>query len=158
MKNIIAGIVFLIVGIGTLVLGFSWYNNAKETEKWPTVEGVVVSATVNTHESDGSTMYKPVITYKYSVNGKEYTSPKLSFSDYSSSNSDYAYETVNKYPKGTKVTVFYNPEKPYKAVLEPGVGLFVYMPLGLGAVFALVGFLLLLKPIFKIVFVIFAGR
>jgi hypothetical protein len=156
MKNIIAGIIFLTIGVGTMFLGYSWYKDAKATNKWPTVEGVVLSAEVTTHDSDGTTMYKPVITYKYSVGGKEYSCPKVSFSDYSSSNSDYAYETVNKYPKGTKVTVFYNPQKPYKAILEPGVGFFTYLPLGLGAVFSLIGFLLLLKPVLKIIFLIFA--
>lgn len=55
------------------------------------------------------------------------------------------------YPKGANVTVFYNPEKVYDAVLEPGVSFIVYVPLILGAVFSFVGLIVLLKPILKLI-------
>lgn len=156
MKNIIAGLIFFIVGGIVLFFGYSWYKKAKATEKWPTTEGIVLTAEVNSHQSDGSTMYKPLIEYKYSVNGKEFKSPKYSYAEYSSSNSDHAYEVINKYPKGERVTVFYNPEKHYDAVLEPGTSFIVYVPLILGAIFSLVGFLVLIKPVLKLIFLIFA--
>jgi len=157
MKKFLAGLIFFVVGAIILFFGYSWYKKAKDTESWPETEGIVLYSEVNSHVSDGSTMYKPIVKYTYSVNGKEFTSSKYSYGEYSSSDSDFAYEIVDLYPKGKKVSVYYNPSKPYKAVLETGVGFMIYIPLVLGVIFSAIGLLVLIKPLFKLIFVIFSG-
>ena len=73
------------------------------------------------------------------VEGKDYTSTRVSFGQYQSSNRGHAAGIVQKYPKGKKVDVHYDPASPGTAVLEPGVGGGAYIALLIGVVFVIAG-------------------
>jgi hypothetical protein len=51
----------------------------------------------------------------------------------------YAEAIVARYPVGQMVTVYYTPDDPAKAVLEPGLSLKAFFTLSLGLVFLGVG-------------------
>jgi hypothetical protein len=144
---IVLGVVFLGVGIGISTWGSSVLKNAKASSSWPIVEGKVVASDVERERSTSgtggerrtSTTYKANVFYEYSVDGTKYSSDKVSFGEYSSSNQRHARQIVNRYRKGKIVQVYYNPGKPDVAVLEPGVSWSSYMPLGMGVVFAIAG-------------------
>ena len=62
----------------------------------------------------------------------------FSFGEYQGSKK-HAESIVDRYPKGKKLEVSYNPEKPEVAVLEPGITIGSYLPLGIGAMLVLLG-------------------
>ena len=69
------------------------------------------------------------------------TEDKVSFGQYKSGDISYAKEIVEKYPEGSKVKVFYDPNNPEIAVLEPKFQLnvvFVFSILG-GVIFLCLG-------------------
>lgn len=147
---LIFGGLFAVIGYFVAFhFGKSILDNAKASEKWPAVDGVIEqSEVVTSRGDDGDTMYAAEVLYKYTVDGREYQSDNVYFGgDYRSSSSSGAYEVVNRYPVGDTVKVHYDPDKPENAVLEPGVTWMSYLVYGIGLVFFIVGLLLVLGPI-----------
>lgn len=77
--------------------------------------------------------YWAQVHYGYSVQGTPYTGGKVSFVEYGGKQ-EHARQIVKRFPKGKAVDVYYNPEKPEMAILEPGVTNFSYLFLGIGLV------------------------
>lgn len=145
----IIGSIILAIGVGVTIWGFSTLESAKESLSWPTVEGKVLQSDIERVRKISSRRkkrkrksrisYQANIFYEYSVKSNKYSSDKISFGDYSSSSQSHARSIVNRYPKGKTVKVYYNPETPELAVLEPGVSWATYIPLGSGIFFILIG-------------------
>jgi len=141
------GLVFLAVGIGVTAWGWNVLGDAKASTSWPSVDGSVISSKVErertSRRSGGrrrtSTTYGAEVRYRYSVDGNEYSSDKVSFGDYSSSNRARAQGIVDRYPVGKTVQVYYDPNTPETAVLESGTSWSCYLPIGLGIIFTIVG-------------------
>lgn len=94
----------------------AWQNvqMAKASTAWPTTTGKVTAAEAV------KVMFRrqPRITYSYSVNGKSFTSQRISFAGgYRPKETD---EILSRYPSGSDVTVAYAPDKPAEATLETG--------------------------------------
>jgi len=134
---------------------FSLYRqiqNGVESAGWPQVKGVIVSSDIRTRLSNttrGSTQvdhYYPDVRFAYSVDGRSYQGRLVSFfSEETAAEADAA-AIVARYPLKTEVQVFYKPNRPDLAVLEPGAParpvlltiLFVFLfcgPLMAGAAF-----------------------
>lgn len=90
---------------------------------WPTAKGVVISSEV--YEGccgEYSEGWWPRVSYHYSVNGRTYVSDRIEVEDVGSGNNSYfAERTVQRYPQGEHVQVYYDPRNPAIAVLEPGI-------------------------------------
>jgi len=144
------GLVFFAIGIAVTTWGWNVLGNAKASTSWPSVEGKVVSSEVErertSRRSGGrrrtSTTYEAAIHYRYTVNGTEYSSDRVSFGEYSSSNRAHAQGIVSRYPAGKTVQVYYDPNDPEVAVLESGTSWSCYIPIGIGIAFVIVGALL----------------
>ncbi len=54
------------------------------------------------------------------MDGKEYHSSTVNPTHYAFQEKEAAQAGADRYPVGAKVTVYYDPEKPQSAVLEPG--------------------------------------
>jgi Protein of unknown function (DUF3592) len=145
------------VGLGLLALGIVWIagfgythfralGKAKAAESWPTATGRVVSSEIVEEESTDreggtSTWYNPVVTYAYSVGGRELTGRRLRFGNYRSSNRKKAEAALAHYPVGSEPAVRYNPQDPSECVLEtskPGpiylvMAVFGFLFVGFGA-------------------------
>ena len=142
-------LVFIGVGVGFSIYGYNVLQNAKASAEWPAAKGIITVSEVTKHESTTGTgtnkrrtvTYHAKIHYKYSANGKSYTSNNVTFGQ----STEGAGEIVNRYPIGKKVKVFYNPQDPKVAVLEPGVSMASYLFLGFGILFTLMGFIFLVK-------------
>jgi hypothetical protein len=93
---------------------------------WPTTNGKVVkSEVVNAPRMGGQTnrrMYEPWVEVGYRVDGKRYKTRQLQFGPTTrrSSKDDVQLE-VDEYPVGRELTVTYNPNNPYDAVVHRGV-------------------------------------
>jgi hypothetical protein len=85
-------------------------------------------------------MYTAKIGYEYQVDDKKYSSDRISFGGAYSSNSRSEHEEIAiQYPRNSRVKVFYKPDDPTTAVLEPGTTGSSYVALGCGIVLAVVG-------------------
>ncbi|MCH2204522.1 MAG: DUF3592 domain-containing protein [Lentisphaerales bacterium] len=131
--------VFVIIGIAVFIFGLKQYSKAKASMDWPQAEGKVISSKVKAHRDSDGTTYGAEINYEYVVDKETITANKVKFGEINTSDSSDASRYVNKYPKGKKVSVYYNTEDVYEAVLEPGVHTSTYFLPGFGLAFALFG-------------------
>lgn len=99
-------------------------------------------------------MYSPDVQYNYVIDGRSYKGSNVAFGSggVSSSNSSSAYGVVNKYNKGHKVNVYYNPNEPHNSVLEPGANWASYAVFAVGLLFLVIGILIIGSSILKIIF------
>lgn len=117
------GIYLCIVGCGLIAISIVGIVFFQYTKYWHTANGRI---TVSELEKDKSeNMYHPRIEYQYSVGGEEITANYLdSFDAVTRFKSSFARSQAqgicNKYPQGKNVLVFYNPQNPKQACLEPG--------------------------------------
>jgi hypothetical protein len=142
LSGVVFGLVFVAVGAVVAFFGVRTFQNAQASQDWPSVRGQVTESRVGTHDSDGTTMYSAEIVYEYTVNGRNYINDRVRFGEGSSSNPRPAHNTVAEYPVGAGVDVYYSPDDPLNAVLEPGTsGFGVWALPGMGGCFALSGLL-----------------
>ncbi|MFH1299426.1 MAG: DUF3592 domain-containing protein [Planctomycetota bacterium] len=150
------GVVFLSTGfLVTYLLGLPLIEQAKASKNWPTTEGVVLNSKVVTHRSSNSSSstYSAKVIYRYQVEGQNHEGKTVWFgSDLSTSNRSLAEETVGKYPNDKKVTVYYDPQDPAAAVLEPGVFKSTYFYYLFGWLFMGPGILMTGIPLFRSLF------
>ena len=79
-------------------------------------------------------MYHAQVSYLFSVQGQEYLGEIISLGDYSTSDPGNAEKVIARYPLGKTVRVYYEPGKPEKSVLEPGLTGGLWIPLGIGVI------------------------
>lgn len=150
--SLIIGAIFIGAGYFIFHLSMDSYYMGQASEDWPTVQGSVIHSKVaSSHDSKG-TKYSVDVQYAYRLDGKEYTSNKIEamLGRSASSDSSDAYGTVNQYPVGKNVTVHYNPDKPWIAVLQAGIAQNTYWILGISAVFMLIGAWIMLSSIARV--------
>lgn len=125
----LTGVVILVgVGVGFAWLGWTMgiqgYHQAVENAD-VTVEGTVVSAEIDRHRQTGHSgsgyVYDPAVTYRYSYEGKTYTSNNVhagpgSLSGYGDRSK--AQDVIDKYAEGSTVTVSLNPDDPSQSFLD----------------------------------------
>jgi hypothetical protein len=127
----------ILVGLGIFVFGGYLLIKSMQSNSWPSTDGIVKSAKMKTEQGDESITYTAEITYEYTVNRKPFTGDKIRMVKVGNSNQSYANQDLQKYPAGTKVTVFYSPGDPADCVLEPGVHPSSWFLPGIGGAFVL---------------------
>lgn len=118
----------LMIGLIVFATGFKFYQVHKAAS-WSQTSGKVLSAkavsrrvrTAETRsgaEKGGDEQLRNFaeIRYEYRVNGKRYTGQRVSIGE-DLGDHDVA-GTLQRYPQGSGVTVYYNPANPSEAVLE----------------------------------------
>jgi len=122
------GIAVGVVGLGLMAAALVQFRRAMRASRWPTVPGRIVSARLE----DGPLMGRPIpvashraiVTYSYEVAGAERVSNRVFFDDQLFRTGDDARDRVRKYEPGSAVQVYYDPQNPSNAVLEPYTGSF----------------------------------
>jgi len=141
MLHTLIGIIF--AGLGAGVLAWSVWNLIKTaaSRNWMTTQGVIVASDLRrSRDSEGGFLYRPEVSYRYTVDGSELVSARTRFGDRMSlSWSGPALKLVRRYAVGATVIVHYDPDDPGEAVLEPGVTGYILSGLFFGFVFALIG-------------------
>lgn len=110
-----SGLFTLIAGVG--LLGYAGWNAYLESSaaSWPTTSARIVTSRV---EEDSDT-WRADIVFEYSVDGKTHRSTELWFGSAPAGYRESMQELVAKYPKGTTIAVYYNPQDPSQAVADP---------------------------------------
>jgi len=108
--------------------GIGWFLNKKSKEakalreaarNWASTTGKIVTSRVEVTGGDRTTV-SPHIVFKYEAYGRAYTGSQIKAGDvyWASYTSRASYDTVDKYPVGSDVTVYYDPENPQQSALE----------------------------------------
>ena len=159
--SLVMGIILLVAGVLVIYyLGIPVLDRAKASPQWPTTKGVVLKSKVASQRSSNSNSetYKPDITYRYEVDGQQYECTTVWFgSDVSTSNRSMAQDAVNQYPVNGEVVVYYDPQDPAIAVLQPGAFKMSYFYYLLGWGLLGPGILMVGIPLFKFLFRIASG-
>src|SRR5256885_330590 len=123
----LVGMLFAAIGAG--IVAWSLWNlvQAIGSRNWTTTEGIVlVSDLQRSRDSDSGLMYRPKISYQYTANGHEFVASRTRFGQaLSLSWSGPAIRTVRQYRPGNPVLVYFDPQDPAEAVLEPGISAYV---------------------------------
>ncbi|MHC4082207.1 MAG: DUF3592 domain-containing protein [Planctomycetota bacterium] len=145
-KTTIWAILFLAVGIAITAFGVYRLRIARASGQWPTVTATIVSSDVETRHRSGDATgmrtergfeYLPRIVYEYSANGARHRADRITFDDLRFDSHLAAKTIADQYAPGTEVTVYYDPERPERAVLEPGLSWTAYLLPAFGAVLML---------------------
>ncbi len=135
--------IFSVVLLGAGAAWTHWlsvpvYRKAQASGDWPTAPGVIESSEVEDEFDSNEVRYAASVEFSYELDGVRHVSKHITPSGVSSSKSRHpAQETVDRYPEGKAVTVYYDPQKPEFGVLEPGVNAANYALLVAGgAIFA----------------------
>jgi hypothetical protein len=115
--------VFVVLGAVILYFGLGNVQRSHSSKYWPKTEGVITFATMGRHRSNTSSTYSGDVSYDYKVGGTTYSSSRISFGQFGSSDSSHARSVLNRYPVDRKVEVFYAPADPALSVLETGVSI-----------------------------------
>ena len=119
---------FLLFGIGIPLFLFgalgllgAWarVSQGRASQDWPQVDAVVVTSRIHTN---GSGRFAPLVTYKYEVEGQQYTNDQIQHGLTDRTRDKREVERVlAKYPQGARVQAHYHPRRPHRSVLVPGV-------------------------------------
>ncbi|ADI02888.1 DUF3592 domain-containing protein [Syntrophothermus lipocalidus] len=140
-KEILGFSFIMLAGIAVTIWGARIVYQALASLSWPSCPGRVVSSQVKdiSHEPRDGPSYWAEVVYRYTVDGKEYTSENVFFGQYSSGSPGPARRLVDRYPAGKEVTVHYAPDNPALAVLEIGFSWAAFAVLLIGIIFTAVG-------------------
>jgi hypothetical protein len=145
--GVLMSLVFIAIGLGVLYYARSVAAKAQQSLSWPSTEGVISHSAVllqmqQTSNSTDTVTYKADVAYRYKIQGRNYSSDRLTLADFSST-ARRAQGIVDRYADGAPVTVYYNPADPSDAVLERGGTSGIGVLYIFGGVFAAAGLLLL---------------
>jgi hypothetical protein len=142
--------VFLAIGGGLSIWGWTILQNARASSGWPAVTGRVVTSEVTiSTDSEGDDSYLPRVVYRYVVNDVEYENNTIKFGENSYDSERRAQQVAGDYPAGSNVTVYHDPERPDQSVLEPGVSGGSYIVIGIGAVFVVISVIIAAATVYS---------
>jgi len=129
----------LIGGLACALAFWLQYMNRKAAS-WPAADGVIIKSELEDSASDGDSSVR--ITYRYTVNGRDFESSQFSFTAVGN-DLPAKKRRVAQYPVGQHAQVYYDPQKPTTAVLERGDSLLWLGILATGLIFIVVALMLL---------------
>ncbi len=140
-----------VVGLGLLYLDWSLWRQVKASRQWPATEGSVTATAVAevtvTRRKTRIEMHEARVAYRYTVEGRDCNFDRIGWTPYHFADPALARQFLAGFPVGSKVTVYYDPQRPTRAVLqpetEPEAG--ELNPTGLGC---LIGVLLVAVPLY----------
>ncbi|MCA3005668.1 MAG: DUF3592 domain-containing protein [Planctomycetaceae bacterium] len=92
--------------------------------RWPTTEGrITYSLAAPVALASGRTEYRVVLTYDYQVGRLSFIGSRVRLWRGSVTDEAWQRAVAGRYPVGTKVPVYYDPDNPRTALLEPGAAL-----------------------------------
>jgi uncharacterized membrane protein YbaN (DUF454 family) len=110
-----------------IVLGIFLYRRSQQgkaakeaAQSWSGTMGTVLMSSVQSKHTGRSISIYPVVVYQYEVHGKTYQSQTIKAGEqfFNVRIMGQAQETVNRYPIGAQVMVYYNPANPQESALE----------------------------------------
>ncbi|MGB6042603.1 MAG: DUF3592 domain-containing protein [Pirellulales bacterium] len=107
--------------IGLLITLGIWMgvNQGRAARNWPQVDAAIVNSRIDVINSR---RFAPLVAYEYEVDGQKFTNDRIQHGPTNRTRDKREVErTLAKYPQGAVVKAFYNPDRPHRSVLVPGV-------------------------------------
>ncbi len=148
---ILIGSIFIFIGAGSAVF-LAWrIRRALASRSWPWVLGELESTglrEIKVGASQQSRRHHGVGTviafrYRYTVDGREYTGSRVSWSDFVTKSGGALRRLQEHYAGKRGIMVYYNPASPQDSVLLPGVSLYNFTPLVTSLLFVAAGIFVL---------------
>ena len=111
------GVIAFAIGVALYAVQFRQGLRADASKKWPTSPGTVVSSALE-QSPDNKRRYRAAVRYRYRVGGKDYQSNRV-FWGGNEGRQNHMASVVTSYPAGAKMPVYYNPQNPAEAVIDP---------------------------------------
>ena len=111
----LASALFSIVGIISIVVGFSTRRRYAYMQTWPTADAVITNTDIQENwgaeDSEGfsTKIYQPGVYFRFKVARREYCGWT---SKWERNNREEAERVLEDYPVGKKITIIYDPMKP----------------------------------------------
>ena len=128
LLGILGGLCAIVLPILVFVaIGFFLYRRSKmrnaakqAAQNWASTMGTVTISTIQVRHTGTSRSEIPVVAYQYQVDGKLYVGQTIKAGEqfFSVRVMGDAIATMNKYPVGAQVMVYYNPANPAESALE----------------------------------------
>jgi hypothetical protein len=151
MLEIVGGAAIATVGLVKLVTALRTWRTAAASRSWRRVEGVITESQVVPYrvrisgEGSGSRIYRPMIRYRYTVDGNEYTSDRIYYGrPLGRPWRGQLDKLVRRYPAGRAASVYVPPGDPELGLLEPGAKVGLYAGAAVFAAMFAVGVSILL--------------
>ena len=87
------------------------------SQSWRQVSALVMTSSIDRSNN----IYVPKIIYRYTINSHQYTDDNYSFAASYGSSKSACLAISEKYPEGSTIKVYVNPENPTMSVIVPGV-------------------------------------
>lgn len=128
------GLALIAMGAGAAIYLWLTWKRAEETRSWPPTQAVVLSSQVLTDRPTPNSPLRFIadVHYRYTFNGRAFTSTRIKRVDGSSAHKNAAEAVVAEYRPGSPVTCYVNPAQPSFAILKHGsrAGLYsIWFPL-----------------------------
>ena len=127
---------FIIVGLAITAFGWRGFQKGKANKQWPSITGQISSTTLASEEND----LLPDIRFSYTIDDDHYEG-RVEFPPGTMPMPGFASTQIEKHPVGSPVTVYYNPQQPEQATLEPGRANDDWLILAMGIGFTAIGVL-----------------
>ncbi|MCZ6616688.1 MAG: DUF3592 domain-containing protein [Gammaproteobacteria bacterium] len=120
------GMLFLVVAGGIIVHIRNLERKVKQSLSWPSVAGEITCSKVVRRGSGGNSgqgsTFRADVQYSYEVGAKPFRGDKVCVGvDVGTGSRTRAEERCRRYGNGSVVSVYYNPDNPGEACLEPVV-------------------------------------
>ncbi len=148
---ILIGSIFIVIGTGTAVF-LAWrIRRALASRRWPWVLGELESTGLREiqvrtgqqrHQLYGAGTVID-FRYRYTVNGREYTGSRVSWSDFVTKSGRALRRLQESYAGKRGIMVYYDPLDPEESVLIPGASLYNFTPLITSLLFVAAGIFVL---------------
>ncbi|HJP18419.1 MAG TPA: DUF3592 domain-containing protein [Nitrospinota bacterium] len=126
-------IVFILIGLGLILIGIRLIVKAFAIWNWDKVEGKIITSKIEVLKNpDFMDTYRAMVTYEYTVNDTSFTGSRINYAIDNIGSLKTAEKTLVPYPKDKSVTVAFNPNDPTEAVLDQKIIAEVFFPLFLG--------------------------
>ena len=114
------GIFALFVACCVCFYPLYWMVRVPQTNVWVRGSGQILTSNIERVGGGKSGInFRPVITYRYRVNGLRYQSTVWRIHPDTVSEQGFADAVMRQYPAGTTTTVYYNPVHPDQSYLAP---------------------------------------
>lgn len=136
-----AAVILTVLGAAVSLGGLRLLFHAWATEQWPTTEGRVLESEVaGTTDAEGDGMFSARLRYEYQVAGTTHVGQDIGVvSGVATNRQGPARRAVRRYPRGSRCRVYYDPQNPARALLEPGAPWYLYLLPVVGAVMLAIG-------------------
>jgi len=147
MKTIFLKVAFVFFLAGTILFLYDVKGliNGYLSKTWPSTSGTIItseiSMTLISHYAHYREHYTPLIEYSYTVNNVVYTNNRLDLGKQISGPPQFLGRIINAFPVGSEVIVYYDPEDPMSASIEPGIATSTYLHTGTGSLFLVIAFI-----------------